>query len=168
MHCFIHLRNVGASFVSPTYACYRLQISLTTVLSYDAKCGSEWPVRPFAGRLAAEFGVISLNAVALGKVVAGTKQLDVCCSQRRSTLGKWKNVVKVQFVRCTANRTLSSIAFPDCKFYGRRNQPAAFSIHMNGLSEVFLSFYGNEFEFAHNSKFISLKPSIEEMEYAIV
>ena len=112
-------------------------------------------------RSTAGFGVMSLNAVALGKIVAGAKQLNIRCGQRRSTLGEWKDVVKVKFVRCTADGTLSTIAFPDLKFYGRRDQPAALSVDMNGLCEVFLSFHGDELEFAHDSKLVSLKPRID-------
>lgn len=77
-------------------------------------------------------------------------------------------MIEVQFVRCTTDRTLSSIAFPDFQFHSCRNQSAALGIHMNGLSEIFLSVYGDEFEFAHYSKLISLKPGIDEMEDTVI
>jgi hypothetical protein len=49
-------------------------------------------------------------------------------------------VVEVEFVRCTAYRTLSAIAFPDFKFHCRGDKSPALGIHMDWLREVFLAF----------------------------
>jgi hypothetical protein len=40
----------------------------------------------------------SENLIVLGQVVAGAKQLDVCFSEGRATLGPWEVVIKMKLV----------------------------------------------------------------------
>ena len=39
---------------------------------------------------------------------------------------------------------------------------------MNGLSEVFLTFHGDEFKFAYDSELVSFKPRIDKMEDTVI
>jgi hypothetical protein len=77
-------------------------------------------------------------------------------------------VIKVKFLRCTTDRTPSTIAFPDFKLHGRRDQSAALGIHMYRLREVFLSFDGDQLELAHHAKLVSLNPRIDEVKNTVV
>lgn len=77
-------------------------------------------------------------------------------------------MVEVQFVRGATERTLSAISFPYFELYGGGNQSSALGIHARGLLKVFLAFYGDELELAHDAKIILFKPGINQMEYAVV
>jgi len=57
--------------------------------------------------------------------VTRAEKLNVFCFERRSAAREWKNVIKVQFVGCTAFCALASIAFPNFYFDIRWNEALA-------------------------------------------